>query len=70
MKIDAEIVKKRVYERFGWHLTFWAKQRGFSQYQVYDFLRGKAGKRTSRRILEALRQDNIFNEEEMGHGNM
>ena len=60
MRVDSKAIKKRVYEKFGWKMTFWAKRRGFTQWQVYDFFRGKAGRDTSRRLVEALRRDGVL----------
>ena len=63
MRLEKEVIKSKIYSKYGWKLSYWAKKKGFSPWQVYDFLRGKAGKRTSKRILNALKQDRIIDDE-------
>ncbi len=52
-------IRSQIYRKFGWTLEWWAKSRGFSRWQMYDFLRGRAGQKTQNKILEALKRDGI-----------
>ena len=59
MKSYRKQIIKSVYDKFGWHMSRWAKERGFTAFQVYDFLRGRAGQKTRKKIIEALKKDGI-----------
>jgi hypothetical protein len=62
MRLEKEVIKSKIYSKYGWKLSYWAKKRGFSPWQIYDYLRGRCGVKTAKRITDALKQDGIINE--------
>jgi hypothetical protein len=53
-------IRQKIYEIYGWSLKEWAKRRGFSHWDVYNYLQGKIqGKRSkvAREIQKTLEED-------------
>ncbi len=53
-------IRERIYEKFGWSISEWARRRGFPLHAVFDVLYGrieKAGRYRSAQILEKLSED-------------
>lgn len=53
-------IKEKIWEEFGWSLRMWAKMRGFSQFAIYDVMRGKAGRDTTNSVLFELSKDGVI----------
>ncbi|SDO03275.1 hypothetical protein SAMN04488516_1177 [Desulfonauticus submarinus] len=52
-------IRKQIWEKFGWSMRVWASRRGLKPHDLYNFLYGKAGRKTSKRIVEMLQKDGI-----------